>query len=221
MRAGVRSDARPAQRVRIIGGHWRRRLISFPALDDLRPTPDRVRETLFNWLGQDLHGLACLDLFAGSGALGFEAASRGARRVVMVEQDLRAVRSLEASRDLLGSPPEGVQIEVVRADALAFLEREARRSRGAFDIVFLDPPFRLGLLPRLLPLVDACLAPGGWVYVESPVMPASRPPADAAGTPEDILARDAGDHRWTTLREARAGAVDYRLLGRAADHHSG
>src|SRR5512134_934104 len=90
-------------RVRIIGGAWRSRLISFPPGKDLRPTPDRVRETLFNWLGQDLTGQSCLDLFAGSGALGFEAASRGARRVVMVEQDAAVHRALVASREALAA----------------------------------------------------------------------------------------------------------------------
>src|SRR4029077_4520005 len=89
--------------VRIIGGEWRSRVIAFPSKKDLRPTPDRVRETLFNWLGQDLTGAVCLDLFAGSGALGFEAASRGARRVVMVERDPAIFQSLAAARDELGA----------------------------------------------------------------------------------------------------------------------
>ena len=90
-------------RVRIIGGAWRSRLISFPSSKDLRPTPDRVRETLFNWLGQDLTGKTCLDLFAGSGALGFEAASRGARRVVMVENDATVLRAIIANREVLAA----------------------------------------------------------------------------------------------------------------------
>jgi 16S rRNA (guanine966-N2)-methyltransferase len=195
----------PAQRVRIIGGEWRRRLITFPPLPDLRPTPDRVRETVFNWLGQDLHGLRCLDLFAGSGALGFEAASRGARRVVMVEQDARAVHSLQDNCRLLAA----ATVEVVRADARQYLERAARdAARGdgdegggalQFDVVFLDPPFRLNMLPQLLPSVARCLAEGGWVYVEAPVAAA--------------FEADAG---WQIVRQARAGAVDYRLLARAA-----
>ena len=103
--------------MRIIGGAWRSRLVFFPSRQDLRPTPDRVRETLFNWLGQDLTGKSCLDLFAGSGALGFEAASRGARRVVMVEQDLATFRALVASRAAL----DAAAVELKRADALEFL----------------------------------------------------------------------------------------------------
>jgi len=186
------------QRVRIIGGCWRRRMLSFPAIEDLRPTPDRVRETLFNWLGQDLHGLSCLDLFAGSGALGFEAASRGARRVVMVEQDARVVRALEASRVLLGAPPGDGRIEIVRAEALHFLQGRAQPAGVRHDVVFLDPPFRLDLVPALLPAVAACLAPEGRVYVECA--------APAAPLPSG----------WMMLREARAGGVQYRLIARDA-----
>ena len=200
-----------AQRVRIIGGHWRRRMLSFPSVQDLRPTPDRVRETVFNWLGQDMQGLRCLDLFAGSGALGFEAASRGAERVVMVEQDPAILRALEATRGQLGEPPAGTRIEIVRADALRFVEAEVRRTGSAVqghDVVFLDPPFRLGLLPALLARVEGCLAPGGWVYVEAPVASADRPGVlDALGNAAP----------WSTIRQARAGAVEYRILARQAD----
>ncbi|HEV8644580.1 MAG TPA: 16S rRNA (guanine(966)-N(2))-methyltransferase RsmD [Burkholderiales bacterium] len=152
--------------VRIIGGEWRRRLIHFPGMADLRPTPDRMRETLFNWLGQDLTGVTCLDLFAGSGALGFEAASRGARQVVMVERDVQIFRALQATHTMLGA----VQVELVRADALAFLRSDARR----YDVVFLDPPYHLDLLPYLLPLLPSCLDGGSRVYLESdrlPVLP--------------------------------------------------
>ena len=212
-RAAGRLAPRPvlAQRVRIIGGHWRRRMLSFPSTEDLRPTPDRVRETVFNWLGQDMQGLRCLDLFAGSGALGFEAASRGAERVVMVEREPAILRALEATRGQLGEPPAGTVIEIVRADALRFLEGEARRSSGAaggHDVVFLDPPFRLGLLPVLLARVEGCLAPGGWVYVEAPAASADGPGVlDALGNAAP----------WATIRQARAGAVEYRILARQAD----
>ncbi len=149
--------------VRIIGGEWRRRLIHFPDQADLRPTPDRVRETLFNWLGQDLAGDICLDLFAGSGALGFEAASRGASQVVMVECDARIFRALQATHANLGA----VQVELVRADALAFLRSDTRR----YDVVFLDPPYHLSLLPRLLPLLPARLNGGARIYIESDRLP--------------------------------------------------
>src|SRR5687768_18054491 len=115
MRAGHRRVK--ANEVRIVGGEWRSRRIRFTPHANLRPTPDRVRETLFNWLGQDLTGLACLDLFAGSGALGFEAASRGAARVVMVERDRAAFEALRTNKGAL----EARQVELVRGDALEFV----------------------------------------------------------------------------------------------------
>jgi 16S rRNA (guanine(966)-N(2))-methyltransferase RsmD len=114
--------------VRIVGGQWRSRRIRFTPRSELRPTPDRVRETLFNWLGQDLTGLTCLDLFAGSGALGFEAASRGAAQVVMVERDRTAVASLDTNLKLLGAR----QVELIRGDALEFL----RGDRRQYDVIF-------------------------------------------------------------------------------------
>ena len=149
-----------ANRVRIIGGAYRSRVLRFPARSELRPTPDRVRETLFNWLGQDLSGRDCLDLFAGSGALGFEAASRGARRVVMVEGDRAVWQGLERNVNILGCQSV---VELHRADALEFI-RDAGR---AFDIVFLDPPFDSGLLARLAAALPRLTRPGGMVYVES------------------------------------------------------
>ena len=149
---------KPDNRVRIIGGEYRRRLLGFPAAADLRPTPDRVRETLFNWLGQDLHGWTCLDLFAGSGALGFEAASRGATRVVMVERERAAHEALLRNRDLLGA--KGLDIQ--RADALNWLAHD----REDFDLIFVDPPFASDLAERILPMLAPHLKPGGQVYVE-------------------------------------------------------
>jgi len=145
-------------RVRIIGGQYRRRLLDFPDSAGLRPTPDRVRETLFNWLGQDLPGWACLDLFAGSGALGFEAASRGAGRVVMVERDRAAIGALEKNRIVLGAK----QVEVLRADALAWLAN----SREAFDLIFVDPPFDSALAAPALADLARHLKAGGQAYVE-------------------------------------------------------
>ena len=177
-------------RVRIIGGAWRSRVISFPPRKDLRPTPDRVRETLFNWLGQDLTGRACLDLFAGSGALGFEAASRGARRVLMVESDPLAFRALGASRDEL----DAATVELKRADALDFL----RADTGAYDVVFVDPPFKAGYWPRLAPLLPPRLAPGALVYYESAMAPELAP-------------------GWEIWRQRRAGQVRYQLLRRAPE----
>ena len=179
-----------ANRVRIIGGQWRSRLIAFPPRKDLRPTPDRVRETLFNWLGQDLTGKSCLDLFAGSGALGFEAASRGARRVVMVERDAATHRALAASRDTLVA----TVVELARADALDFLRTDA----GVYDVVFVDPPFQAGYWPRLAPLLPPRLAPGALVYHESAQIADPLP-------------------GWTVVRQGRAGQVAYQLLKWA--HH--
>jgi 16S rRNA (guanine966-N2)-methyltransferase len=170
--------------VRIIGGRWRSRLIEFPGREDLRPTPDRVRETLFNWLGQDLDGLSCLDLFAGSGALGFEAASRGAARVVMVERDPAAAGALQENRARLG----GDTVEIVRADALGWLDGEGRR----FDVVFADPPFRQNLLPAVLARLPRRLAEGGRVYAEA-----------------DHAVEEPG---WRVVKHARAGQVHYQLL---------
>lgn len=145
-------------RVRIIGGQLRRRLLDFPGGAGLRPTPDRVRETLFNWLGQDLPGWTCLDLFAGSGALGFEAASRGAARVVMIENDRAAHAALEKNRTELGANP----VDILRADATAWLAND----RQTYDLIFLDPPFDSGLAETVLAGLAPHLKPGGYVYVE-------------------------------------------------------
>jgi 16S rRNA (guanine966-N2)-methyltransferase len=179
-----RSAGRSAGRVRIIGGSLRSRLVQVPSRPGLRPTPDRVRETLFNWLGQELHGLNCLDLFAGSGALGFEAASRGAARVVMVDSDNLAVEFLRKNRTALGTD----QVDVVQSGALQFLARAKER----FELVFLDPPFRQNLLPEVLAALPERLSTGARVYVES---------AEALVPPG-----------WNELKRGRAGQVSYQLL---------
>jgi 16S rRNA (guanine966-N2)-methyltransferase len=172
-------------RVRIIAGKWRSRIVSFPAAAQLRPTPDRVRETLFNWLGQHLDGLSCLDLFAGSGALGFEALSRGAARVVMVESDKRVVASLRDSAQTLGA----TDLAVVQDDALRYL----RAARERFDLAFVDPPYESRLADAALRALPACMNPGARAYVEG---------AQALVVPAP----------WRLLREDRAGAVRYALL---------
>ncbi len=172
-------------KVRIIGGQWRSRLLVFPEIPDLRPTADRIRETIFNWLGQDLSGLSCLDLFAGSGALGFEAASRGAAHTVMVESDVRAFRALQENKDKL----QAAQVELTMMNALNFVRADTRK----FDVIFLDPPFRLGLLPELLPLLSSHLEKSGLIYIE---------------TQNDWIP----DRPWHIKRQAKAGAVHYRLL---------
>ncbi|MBS4096462.1 MAG: 16S rRNA (guanine(966)-N(2))-methyltransferase RsmD [Sulfuricella sp.] len=177
-------------KVRIIGGEWRRRWITFPVVEGLRPTSDRVRETLFNWLGQTLDGKTCLDLFAGSGALGFEALSRGAAKVVMVERERGIQRTLQENAAKLGAR----NLEIVNADALHFLPRETRR----FDVIFLDPPFHKDVLTLLFPFLEARLNPDGLVYAESekPLEPG----------PE-----------WQIRREGRAGNVFYYLLAREGE----
>ena len=182
--AGRRRAAPGRNRVRIIAGKWRSRLVSFPPAAELRPTPDRVRETLFNWLGQRVDGLACLDLFAGSGALGFEALSRGAASVVMVESDREVVKALLESARLL----EAEGVEVVQSDALKYLAN----ARGKFDVVFVDPPFASDLALRAMALLPGLMNPGARVYVESAA--ALEPPPS-----------------WRRLRDDRAGAVRYAL----------
>ena len=177
--------SRGAGQVRIIGGAYRRRLLAFPSRPGLRPTPDRVRETLFNWLGQRLDGLACLDLFAGCGGLGFEAASRSAHRVVMIERDRAAFAALAANRERL----DASSVELVCADALEWLDRATER----FDVVFLDPPFRQNALPQAMQRLPPVLREGARVYLES------ESPLAAGGL-------------WRELRAARAGQVSYQLM---------
>jgi 16S rRNA (guanine966-N2)-methyltransferase len=165
-----------------------------PDLPGLRPTPDRVRETLFNWLGQWLDGQSCLDLFAGSGALGFEAASRGARRVVMVESSPAAFAALQRSREMFAAQ----DIELVRGDAYGYLEAGGEK----FDVVFLDPPFGQNALPGLLERLPRVLAPHARVYAEGP-----RALAETA--------------RFRILRQDRAGQVHYGLLEWRSDDQGG
>ena len=172
-------------KVRVIGGKWRSRVITFPRSAGLRPTPDRVRETVFNWLGQDMSGRTCLDLFAGSGAMGIEAASRGSERVVMVESSPTVYSALQTSLQKLRAD----QVELLMMDALEFIMFDQR----LFDVIFLDPPYRLGLLPELLALLPLHLAKDGLVYVES-----------------DNLSELNGN--WLVWRSGRAGKVRYRLL---------
>lgn len=195
-----RSHAAPGE-VRIIGGMWKRSKLTVPARPGLRPTPDRVRETLFNWLGQDLTGYRCLDAFAGSGALGFEAASRGAAQVALWELDPGLAAGLRANAERLG----GRQIQVQRGDALAGLRQAAP---GAWDVVFLDPPFgdassdgNLALFQQAMAAAAPLLAPDGRLYLEAP----------RAWSDDALQALG-----WTCLRRGKAGMVHYHLLARAA-----
>ena len=175
-------------RVRIIGGEWRSRQVRFLPAEGLRPTPDRVRETLFNWLGQRLDGMRCIDLFAGSGALGFEALSRGAASVLMVERDRDAAEQLRRSARELGA----TGARVVHGDALQFLARNDE----VFDVAFVDPPYASALAPRAMQALHPRLAPAARVYVES------------------SKRLDASEQLWHVLREDRAGAVRYALYER-------
>ena len=195
------------RQIRIIGGEWKRTPLPVIDLEGLRPTPDRVRETLFNWLGQDLAGQTCLDLFAGSGALGMEAASRGAARVVMVERDARAAKQLRANQERLSAGA----VEVVEADALRLA---AGMKPASFDVVFLDPPFEGDLLVRALALCLPLVTPHGALYIES----ANSLEWLAANHPEDVAARGGRAFPvltdWHVTRQGRAGAVHYHLLRR-------
>lgn len=163
MSPAARSAARSVpHRIRIIGGQWKRTPITVLERPGLRPTPDRVRETLFNWIGPAIKGRRVLDLFAGTGALGFEAASRGAAEVVMVEPDSRARAQIQALLERLSAD----QISMVSNDALTYLSRLAANS-AAFDLVLLDPPFGAGWLPKVVPLLARRLAPGAFLYLEA------------------------------------------------------
>lgn len=183
----------PPRQVRIIGGQWKRTPLPVLEGEGLRPTPDRVRETVFNWLGQDMTGLCCLDLFAGSGALGFEAASRGASRVVLIEKSALVVRQLRANRERLNAG----QVEIVPGDALLLA---AQMGAGSFDVIFLDPPFFGNWLALALPAAARLLSASGAIYAESP---------EALEASAGALVQECG---LSIVRQARAGAVHYHLL---------
>jgi 16S rRNA (guanine966-N2)-methyltransferase len=177
--------------VRIISGKWRRRKLAFPNRPTLRPTPDRARETVFNWLTPRLDGARCLDLFAGSGVLGFESLSRGAAEVTFVDDDSAVVRALQESARMIGA----TDCTIHRASALEFL----RSTDRSWDIVFLDPPFDSRLLEQSLDALGAGaqLREGAIVYVESSV---HRPPQL---------------DRWWTIKSTRTGDVQSQLVQRA------
>ena len=185
--------ARPSE-VRIIGGQWKRSKLPVADAPGLRPTPDRVRETLFNWLGHDLSGWRCLDAFAGSGALGFEAASRGADEVLLLERDRGLAQSLRESAERL----KATAIRIECAEALAWMGRSAP---AGFEIVFIDPPFDSALAEPAITAAARLVVPGGLVYAELP-----RP----------LGADDAAAWGLRLHRHARAGTVHFHLLQRPA-----
>lgn len=180
-----------ANRVRIIGGEWRSRVIEFPDAEGLRPTANRIRETLFNWLGQTLHGKRCLDLFAGSGALGFEAASRGAPEVVMVENNRVAIQALKKNQEKL----KATQCRLIPQSVTEFLAMNHEK----FDVVFLDPPFGSGLMETLLGQLETHLAADGVVYAEW-------------GQPIEEVMLTNPQSDWQLAKHGKAGAVHFGLL---------
>lgn len=171
--------------VRLNAGIWRSRVLKFPDAEGLRPTSDRVRQTLFNWLGQDLTGKTCLDLFAGTGALGFEALSRNARQATMLELAKAPLQALLQNQRLLGA----TQADIRQMDALQFLAQNKQH----FDVIFCDPPYHKQWLDKLLPQLASHLADDGLLYVEA----------------EYALKSDSD---WQVIKSGKAGQVFYHLL---------
>ncbi len=185
---------KPRNQLRIIGGQWRGRKLSFPNVAGLRPTPDRVRETVFNWLAPVIAGARCLDLFAGSGALGLEALSRGAAAVVLVDNHTAVNQQLNANLALL----QCSTATVVNAETRQYLQGPA----SEFDIVFLDPPYQLELLPECINLLEnkGWLTSRAWIYLEASSV------SDLPVLPDN----------WTLNRSKTAGEVSYHLVQRVA-----
>ena len=186
------AKAQKQGQLRIIGGEWRGRKLSFPPIEGLRPTSDRVRETLFNWLQMKLAGRRCLDLFAGSGALGLEALSRGAAEVVMVEQDRTAAQQIRQHLQTLNCKTGSVE----NTDAFNYLKGPAT----LFDVVFLDPPYKFGCLEECCRLLEQndWLNPGAFIYLE-----------DSSKNPAPQL-----PHNWQLMRSKQAGEIGYHLACR-------
>jgi 16S rRNA (guanine966-N2)-methyltransferase len=189
-RSNQKNLSKAPQNVRIIAGQWRGRLLPVAQADGLRPTANRVRETLFNWLQFDIHGRSCLDLFSGSGALGFEAASRGASKVTLVERESSIANVLRQQVTALSA----TQVEVIQADALSFIKTCDQQ----YDLIFLDPPFQHFTISEVL---DAVLAAGiinsdGMIYLE----------AERNALPKSLA------KPWCWWRQAKAGQVEYGLI---------
>ena len=185
----------PPGEIRIIGGQYKRTKLPVPDKPGLRPTPDRVREPVFNWLGQDLTGWRCMDVFAGTGALGFEAASRGAAEVLLCEQDASLITRMKALQLKL----QAAMVKVERGDGIALLRRQ---SPGSQQLVFLDPPFDSPLFEGALKAAAQAVAEPGYVYLEAPY------PWD-----DEALA----DYGLTVHRSGKAGAVYFHLLVRSGN----
>lgn len=196
--------------LRIIAGRWRGRRWRFPADTTIRPTPDRVRETLFNWLAPYLTGARVLDLFAGSGALGLEALSRGAASADFVDSDPRCIEALrERLREWQGgAEPLAVQTQCFRADATSWL----RTPRAPYDIVFVDPPFAAGLWASICKALEhgAWLAPQAFIYLETPSV------RESTGASADSAVLVEVPPSWRLWRSGKAGEVGYHLYRREA-----
>ncbi|PKO53788.1 MAG: 16S rRNA (guanine(966)-N(2))-methyltransferase RsmD [Betaproteobacteria bacterium HGW-Betaproteobacteria-20] len=175
--------------IRINAGEWRSRLIKFPDAEGLRPTPERVRQTVFNWLGQDLTGQTCLDLFAGTGVMGFEALSRGAVAVTLVEKSMVAYNALLANKQLL----KAAHAQILHQDALQFLAQNTHK----FNLIFLDPPYHQQWLVKVLPLLAEHLHAEGLIYVEAEY---------ALDTTQEYASH------WQVIKQSKAGNVFYHLL---------
>jgi 16S rRNA (guanine966-N2)-methyltransferase len=187
------SAGKQSNTLRIIAGQWRGRKLAFPDIPGLRPTPDRVRETLFNWLQPIIHGARCLDLFSGSGALGLEALSREAGHVVMVDEHPEAIQQLSRNMEILRCE----KADLIRANAITFLEAGPNTKTPAFDVVFLDPPYHKDLLAQCCQLLTSkCwLKPGAAIYLE------------AERELKDLPLPD----NWELKRSKTAGQVSYHL----------
>lgn len=187
-----KSQKKSVNSIRINAGEWRSRLIKFPDADGLRPTPERVRQTLFNWLGQDLTGFECLDLFAGTGIMGFEALSRGAKSATMIEKSNLAFKALQENKSVLNA----ADARLLNQDAMNFLA--AQTNHSSFNLIFLDPPYNQQFIPRVLPLLHRFLATNGLVYAEAEYEMES-------------------SEEWQVLKQGKAGNVFYHLLKSSHD----
>lgn len=190
--------SRGSNQLRIIGGEWRGRKLRFPDAPNLRPTPDRVRETIFNWLMPVIHGARCLDLFAGSGALGLEALSRGAAFTTFVDSHKKVTQALQAHLDLLDANDRA---EVIHNDSIKFLKKSPNIEAQAYDLLFLDPPYHLDLMEKAIPLLEEY----GWLTGNAMLYLEIEKRQSLPELPDN----------WEKLKEKTAGEVNYFLFQRS------
>ena len=192
--------AKGSNQLRIIGGEWRGRKLRFPDAPNLRPTPDRVRETIFNWLAPMIHGARCLDLFAGSGALGLEALSRGAAWTTFIDSHKKVSQVLHEHLDLLNANDNS---EVLHMDSVKFLSQDnfINTQAKAYDLVFLDPPYHLNFMQKVVPLLEA----NGWLTENAMLYLEIEKRQSLPELPEN----------WKMLKEKTAGEVNYFLFQRS------